>query len=118
MPVCDVNVLSESEGDGDVIPEPPAPPPVSRKGRKRSFSDGEVSPTHDKTKMDPATRLRQILGVRCKCKKRDCLREFAEDPVFQQLKDYRSSYFNLHKLDQDHFVAYPLLADLCSFHDL
>lgn len=101
MPVGDVLALSESDGEGvDLIPEPP---PVPRKKRKQLRLDGRANKTG--SSVDPETRLRGILGKRCRCKKRDCFRSFAGEEEFKQLLAYRTTYFSLHKLDQDHHAA-------------
>ena len=99
MPKGNVDVLSESEGEGcDLIPEPP---PIARPKRKRSLkSDGEA--------IDSETTLRKILSGRCLCKKQDCFRAFAPNDDFQNLLRYRDQYVNMHKLDQDHFVPKSL----------
>ena len=96
MPVGNVAVLSESEGEGcNLIPEPP---PVARPSRKRSLkSHGQA--------IDSEKCLRKILGRRCRCKKKDCFRLFTPNGDFKKLQKYREEYVNMHKLDQDHFAS-------------
>ena len=98
MPCGNVVVLSESDEDREkLIPDPPA---LARPRPKRKRISGLTSQD------DSEKRLRSILGRRCKCKRRDCFREFAGADDFSKLLSYRTTYFALHKLDQDHFVPW------------
>lgn len=101
MPVDDVVALSASDGEEPLIPEPP---PLRQQKRKRSFAGVSIGEQQGKKSVDPEIRLGQLLGSRCKCKKRDCFREFSEKDIFSKLLKYRNEYFSLHKLDQDHVV--------------
>ena len=93
-----MSALSESdvEEGGDFLPEPP---PKGKRTRKRSSSAVDVEAC-----------LRKALSGRCKCKKRDCMRQFAEKDAFSNLLSYRSELHNLHKLDQDHLAPRSLLS--------
>ena len=92
MPVGNVAVLSESEGEGcNLIPEPP---PVARPSRKRSLkSHGQA--------IDSEKCLRKILGRRCRCKKKDVFGCLHRTVILRNCKNTGKSV-NMHKLDQDH----------------
>ena len=97
MPVGNVDILSQSEDEGPLVPEPPK----VQKGRKRrgSKSPQAKSAGH----VDPETALRAILGTPCRCKRTQCMSVFTGDR-FHSLLEYRQSFSALHKLDQDHSV--------------
>ena len=102
MPVGDVLVLSESENEGEnLIPEPP---PAAKPPRKKRRGQRGLLPAPAKNVVEPAAKLQVVLGSRCKCKSQDCLRLFAGKEDFQALLKYRTAYFYLHKLGQDHFA--------------
>jgi hypothetical protein len=99
MPVGDVALLSESDGEGPLAPEPPSP--VHRRAKRRRLSS---QPSPPASSVDPPTALRAILGKPCRCKRRNCLALFATER-FDSLLEYRQSFFTLHKLDQDHSAS-------------
>ena len=101
MPVGDVQVLSESEDEAPLSPEAPV-----RQPRKRRRKADPLPPDQD-----PAVVLRALLGVKCKCKRRDCMSLF-RGARFQALLDYRLSFNSMHKLDKDHAVPYQRKSNL------
>ena len=104
MPLGNVLVLSDSDGgESDVVA---APPPVVKSKRKRRKVKEDVAA--EQQTPDPKGSLRAILGTKCMCKRCNCFQKFVADSDFKQLLEYRTHFFSLHKLDQDHFVP-----DLC-----
>ena len=89
--------LSESEDEEDIVPEP-----KPKRRRKKKVVE-EENPRQKEVKEE--TALRALVGSRCKCKRRNCLREFEAADAFQSLLAYRKTYHELHKLDQDSFVS-------------
>lgn len=99
MPVGSVDVLSESDDEEPVIPEPPRAAQV----KKRKLGGGSEKES-DKQPVDAQTALRAILGTPCRRKRRQCMSAF-QNEQFQPLLEYRKSFASMHKLDQDHLVS-------------
>ena len=104
MPV-DLIVADLSSSEEPLAPKGPEVPenPKQRAGRKRSREelDAQIaSRTSEK-------HVRSLLGRRCGCKRnQNCFAQFTPDASFTELKDYLGHWHDLHKLDQDQFVAW------------
>lgn len=94
-----VDALSD-ESSGDGLPARPEP---KARGGKRKSSDA-LPPLSERISSED--RLRRMLGKpKCHCNQH-CLRQFADDnSLFEGLHQFRQSWSELHKLDQDHEVA-------------
>lgn len=57
----------------------------------------------DHVSLGPEVHLRATLGKRCSCKNA-CMDKFAGKMSFQSLLDFRKTWRELHKLDQDSVV--------------
>lgn len=73
-------------------------PKVRERKKKRKADEGTVP-------CDLETTLRGVLGKKCGCKKH-CFEPFREDSKFVELLQFRQSWNELHKTDQDKMDAW------------
>ena len=99
---ADVSALSDSDaspdeihaGTGSTSPIPQEHGQTKQKRRRQQCN------TAAKTASDEST-VRAMLGKpKCHCK-RQCLAQFTDDASFRELMSFRSTWSEMHKLDQD-----------------
>ena len=85
------------------IPEAASRSPKQGVRRKRSREEIEAqvaARTSDQ-------RIRSLLGRQCGCKKgKNCFSQFIPEATYTALNEYLCHWHDLHKLDQDQFVAW------------
>ena len=84
------------EGQVAVVKAVPQPKPQGRKRVREAVEAKATNLASDK-------HVRSLLGRQCRCKK--CLSQFVPNGAFNELKEYLTHWHDLHKLDQDQFVA-------------
>ena len=109
MPI-DLVVADLSGSDEPLAPEgPEAPdqskPKAARRKRSREELDAQIATRSSDQ------RIRFLLGRQCGCKRnKNCFAQFIPADNFSALKEYLGHWHDLHKLDQDHFVAWKRLS--------
>ena len=93
-----VTTLSDSS-------EEVAPPPAPAHGIKRKRDKGDGS--KKKPSSDDVVRIQCMLGKKGHCKK-NCKHHFRGKQGFEELRQFRREWSQLHKTDQDEVVPYSL----------
>ncbi|CAK9038742.1 unnamed protein product [Durusdinium trenchii] len=102
-----VTTLSDSS-------EEVAPPPAPAHGIKRKRDKGDGS--KKKPSSDDVVRIQCMLGKKGHCKK-NCKHHFRGKQGFEELRQFRREWSQLHKTDQDEVVPYSLPVHILFIQD-